>query len=123
MWLIVSSVLLAFSFALSPCSPKTQNPEPHPPQVNVSKVWLTVSSVLLAFSFVFGTAIRNTFESVVFLFVVHPYDVGDVLLLTDPSDTAKGPQYCQVAALQTLSLHRLINRGLASFQSRAFIKF
>ena len=65
-------------------------------QVNVSKVWLTVSSVLLGFSFVFSTSIRTTFESVVFLFVVHPYDVGDMLLLTDPSDTASGQQYCQV---------------------------
>jgi hypothetical protein len=65
-------------------------------QVNVSKVWLTVSSVLLGFSFVFSTSIRTTFESVVFLFVVHPYDVGDMLLLTDPNDVAGGQQYCQV---------------------------
>ncbi len=65
-------------------------------QVNVNKVWLTVSSVLLGFSFVFGTSIRTTFESVVFLFVVHPYDVGDMLLLTDPNDLPSGQQYCQV---------------------------
>ena len=65
-------------------------------QVNVNKVWLTVSSVLLGFSFVFGTSIRTTFESVVFLFVVHPYDVGDMLLLTDPNDLPSGGQYCQV---------------------------
>lgn len=65
-------------------------------QVNVSKVWLTVSSVLLAFSFIFSVAISNTFESVVFLFVVHPFDVGDVILLVDPSNTALGAQYCQV---------------------------
>ena len=65
-------------------------------QVNVNKVWLTASSVLLGFSFVFGTSIRTTFESVVFLFVVHPYDVGDMLLLTDPNDLPSGQQYCQV---------------------------
>ena len=69
-------------------------------QVNVNKVWLTVSSVLLGFSFVFSTSIRTTFESVVFLFVVHPYDVGDTLLLTDPNDTASGQQYCQVRRIQ-----------------------
>ncbi len=69
------------------------------PQVNVNKVWLTVSSVLLGFSFVFGTSIRTTFESVVFLFVVHPYDVGDMLLLTDPNDLPSGQQYCQVRNL------------------------
>ena len=85
-----------------------------PLQVNVSKVWLTVSSVLLAFSFVFGTAIRNTFESVVFLFVVHPYDVGDVLMLIDPSNTGKGPQYCQVSAPLELHCASLITQSLPS---------
>lgn len=93
-------LVFAFIISLHPCiSPQLLNPEELRLKVNVSKVWLTVSSVMLAFSFVFGTAIRNTFESVVFLFVVHPYDVGDVLMLVDPSNTAVGPQYCQVAAL------------------------
>ena len=63
------------------------------PQVNVNKVWLTVSSVLLGLSFIFGNSIRNVFESVVFLFVVHPFDVGDALLITDPANSGDGPQY------------------------------
>lgn len=50
-------------------------------QVDVNKVYVTLSSVILAFAFVFGNNIRNLYESVIFLFVVHPYDVGDVLLI------------------------------------------
>jgi small-conductance mechanosensitive channel len=65
-------------------------------QVNVNKVWLTVSSVLLGLSFIFGNSIRTVFESVVFLFVVHPFDVGDALLITDPANSGDGPQYSKV---------------------------
>ena len=50
-------------------------------QVDVNKVYVTLSSIILAFAFVFGNNIRNLYESVIFLFVVHPYDVGDVLLI------------------------------------------
>ena len=59
----------------------------------MNRVWLTISSIVLACSFVFGNSIRNVFESVVFLFVVHPFDVGDALLVADPQDSAAGPQY------------------------------
>lgn len=52
-------------------------------QVDVNRVWLTFSSFLVAFVFVFGNNIRNIYESIIFLFVVHPFDVGDVLLLED----------------------------------------
>ncbi len=50
-------------------------------QVDLSKAWLTFSSIVLAFAFVFGNSIRNMYEAVIFLFVVHPFDVGDVLLM------------------------------------------
>ncbi|KAK9786905.1 hypothetical protein WJX73_008469, partial [Symbiochloris irregularis] len=50
-------------------------------QVDINKVYVTLSSIILAFAFVFGNNIRNLYESVIFLFVVHPYDVGDVLLI------------------------------------------
>ncbi len=52
-----------------------------PVQVDLSKAWLTFSSIVLAFAFVFGNNIRNIYEAVIFLFVVHPFDVGDVLLM------------------------------------------
>lgn len=51
---------------------------------------------MLAFAFVFGNSIRNVFESVVFLFVVHPFDVGDALLVTDPADPGPGATYYKV---------------------------
>lgn len=50
-------------------------------QVDVNKVWLSFSSVFLAFVFVFGNSLRNMYESVIFLFVMHPYDVGDALFI------------------------------------------
>ncbi len=46
-------------------------------QVNLTKIWYTFSSLLLSMTFVFGNSIKNTYESVIFLFVVHPFDVGD----------------------------------------------
>eukprot|EP00208_Stichococcus_sp_RCC1054_P005886 CAMPEP_0206144266 /NCGR_PEP_ID=MMETSP1473-20131121/23556_1 /ASSEMBLY_ACC=CAM_ASM_001109 /TAXON_ID=1461547 /ORGANISM="Stichococcus sp, Strain RCC1054" /LENGTH=1146 /DNA_ID=CAMNT_0053540037 /DNA_START=541 /DNA_END=3978 /DNA_ORIENTATION=- len=57
-------------------------------RVDVGRVWLMASSCLLAFVFVFGNNIRSVYESLVFLFGVHPFDVGDVLLL-DNKDWAK----------------------------------
>lgn len=47
--------------------------------VDVIKTYLALSSLILAFSFVFQNSIRTMYENVVFLFVVHPFDVGDVL--------------------------------------------
>ena len=41
-------------------------------QVDVSQVWLAISSCLVGFVFVFGNNIRNLYESVIFLFIVHP---------------------------------------------------
>lgn len=46
-------------------------------QVNLTKIWYTFSSLLLSMTFIFGNSIKNTYESVIFLFVVHPFDVGD----------------------------------------------
>ena len=42
-------------------------------QVDITKVWLSFSSIFLAFTFVFGNSLRNLYESIVFLFVIHPY--------------------------------------------------
>lgn len=59
-------------------------------QVNVQQVWLTLSSGILAFVFIFGNNIRNLYESSLLLFVVHPFDVGDVCFLDKD-------QWCQVS--------------------------
>ena len=60
-------------------------------QVNVQQVWLSFSSGVLAFVFIFGNNIRNIYESCLLLFVVHPFDVGDVLFLDKD-------QWCQVTS-------------------------
>ena len=49
----------------------------------MGKVWLSVSSTLLAFAFVFGNSIRTIYESIIFLFVIHPFDVGDAIVVHD----------------------------------------
>ena len=36
-------------------------------QVYVSRLWTTVASIVIAFSFIFGTSIRQMYESVIFL--------------------------------------------------------
>jgi len=45
--------------------------------VDILTGFSTFSATVLALSFVFGNSIRQTFESMLFLFVQHPYDVGD----------------------------------------------
>jgi hypothetical protein len=37
---------------------------------------LPFTSIIIAFSFIFGGSARSTFESIIFLFVNHPYDTG-----------------------------------------------
>lgn len=49
--------------------------------VDVNKVWITFSSIILAFSFVFSKSIGDMYAAVIFLFVVHPFDVGDALMI------------------------------------------
>lgn len=50
-------------------------------RISVDNMWITVSSGLLGFSFIFGNSIRGVFESILTLFVVHPFDVGDTLVI------------------------------------------
>ncbi|KAI8637277.1 Mechanosensitive ion channel-domain-containing protein [Parasitella parasitica] len=48
------------------------------------EVWhslVPLGSILLALTFVFGNTAKNTFESILFLFVTHPYDAGDYVLV------------------------------------------
>ncbi|KAG0171099.1 hypothetical protein DFQ30_001526 [Apophysomyces sp. BC1015] len=49
-------------------------------------VWLSLvplGSFLLALTFVFDSSAKNTFQSILFLFVTHPYDVGDYVVIDD----------------------------------------
>ena len=55
--------------------------------IDVIKTYLALSSLVLAFSFIFQNSIRTMYENVVFLFVVHPFDVGDVLQVGEGDGT------------------------------------
>lgn len=50
-------------------------------QVDLSQVWITLTSVIVAFSFIFKEAASNLYQSILFLFTIHPLDVGDALLI------------------------------------------
>ena len=50
-------------------------------QVNVTHLWTLVAAFLVSFSFVFKSVMSSMFDSVIFMFVVHPYDVGDGILV------------------------------------------
>jgi len=47
----------------------------------VSALWVSVSTTVIAFAFVFGELMRNTFDSIFLLFFIHPFDVGDSIIL------------------------------------------
>ncbi|WAQ86378.1 hypothetical protein PtA15_7A104 [Puccinia triticina] len=42
-----------------------------------------MATIILGFSFIFGNAAKNLFESMLFIFSVHPYDVGDLVSIDD----------------------------------------
>lgn len=58
-------------------------------KMDVSKVYVSFSSLVVVWSLVFAASIRNVYESVVFLFGVHPFDVGDVLVIADETVTVQ----------------------------------
>ena len=39
------------------------------------------SSIVLAFAFMFGNSVKTVYESIIYLFVVHPFDVGDKIVV------------------------------------------
>ena len=42
-----------------------------------------LSTIVVGFSFVFGNTAKNIFESMIFIFSTHPYDVGDLVCVDD----------------------------------------
>ena len=54
-------------------------------QVDLQKTWVMFSSIVLAFAFVFGNSVRSIYESLIYLFVVHPFDVGDKIIVDSVS--------------------------------------
>ncbi|KAG0336381.1 hypothetical protein BG004_008080 [Podila humilis] len=48
---------------------------------DVVKNMLSIGSFLVALSFVFGNSLKVLFENIVFLFITHPYDSGDLVCI------------------------------------------
>lgn len=46
-------------------------------EIATSKFLLFISSQLVLVAFIFGNTCKVIFESIVFLFIIHPFDVGD----------------------------------------------
>ncbi|KAK8648284.1 hypothetical protein V6N13_129042 [Hibiscus sabdariffa] len=46
-------------------------------EIATSKVLVFISSQLLLVAFIFGNTCKTVFEAIIFLFVIHPFDVGD----------------------------------------------
>lgn len=46
-------------------------------EIATSKFLLFVSSQLVLVAFVFGNTCKTVFEALIFLFIIHPFDVGD----------------------------------------------
>jgi len=49
-------------------------------QVDLQSIFITFSSALVAAAVVFGTSLVSLVESLTFLFVVRPFDVGDMIM-------------------------------------------
>ena len=50
-------------------------------KVSLDNMWYTISSGVLGFSFIFGNTLSQQLQTILLIFVVHPFDVGDALLL------------------------------------------
>ena len=46
-------------------------------QIATSKFLLYISSQVVVVAFIFGNTCKTVFEAVIFVFVIHPFDVGD----------------------------------------------
>jgi mechanosensitive ion channel protein 4/5/6/7/8/9/10 len=45
--------------------------------IATTKILVVISSQLLVVVFIFGNACKTVFEALIFVFIMHPFDVGD----------------------------------------------
>lgn len=57
--------------------------------IDIGHLLITLSSLSLAFAFVFGNSLKTVYESVVFLFVIRPYQVGHFIVYKGNMHTVK----------------------------------
>ncbi|KAJ1567404.1 hypothetical protein HK096_009978 [Nowakowskiella sp. JEL0078] len=49
-------------------------------------ILMVTASICVALAFLFGNAAKNLFDSILFVFVVHPYDTGDRVFIKLPEN-------------------------------------
>eukprot|EP00188_Purpureofilum_apyrenoidigerum_P005113 Plantae.Rhodophyta-Purpureofilum_apyrenoidigerum.ctg6358.p1 GENE.Plantae.Rhodophyta-Purpureofilum_apyrenoidigerum.ctg6358~~Plantae.Rhodophyta-Purpureofilum_apyrenoidigerum.ctg6358.p1 ORF type:complete len:663 (+),score=138.37 Plantae.Rhodophyta-Purpureofilum_apyrenoidigerum.ctg6358:313-2301(+) len=76
-------------------------------QVNLQSLWITSSAVILGLSFIFGNTVRELFDAVVYVFVAHPFDVMDDVIVD-------GLQY-KVKRLGLLTMEMERTDGLVTY--------
>ncbi|XP_010423255.1 PREDICTED: mechanosensitive ion channel protein 7-like [Camelina sativa] len=50
-------------------------------EIATSKYLLFLTSQVVLLAFMFGNSLKTVFESIIFLFIIHPYDVGDRVVI------------------------------------------
>lgn len=93
-------------------------------QVNVTHLWTLVAAALVSFSFIFKSMMSSMFDSVIFMFVVHPYDVGDAILINGDLYKVLVVQFMPVMTVASTLLVSIAqqvwqNKAQSSFQNRA----
>uniref|UniRef100_A0A7S2RET0 Mechanosensitive ion channel MscS domain-containing protein n=1 Tax=Mucochytrium quahogii TaxID=96639 RepID=A0A7S2RET0_9STRA len=52
-------------------------------QVSIVQVVVPLSSLFVGFAFIFGESMKNSFQSIIFIFVIRPYEVSDMVMIND----------------------------------------
>jgi small-conductance mechanosensitive channel len=58
-------------------------------EIATTKVLLLLSSQFVVVAFIFGNTCKTIFEAIIFVFVMHPFDVGDRCVIDDIPVTFK----------------------------------
>lgn len=69
--------------------------------VDPSKVLVSLSSTVVALGFAVGSSVQTVLQCIVFLFVTHPFDIGDKVAILDASEET--PSIYTVTKLQILN--------------------
>lgn len=56
-----------------------------------TKILVVISSQLLVVVFIFGNACKTVFEALIFVFIMHPFDVGDRCVIDGTQVTSRSP--------------------------------
>ena len=59
--------------------------------IATTKILVVISSQLLVVVFIFGNACKTVFEALIFVFIMHPFDVGDRCVIDGTQVTSRSP--------------------------------